>query len=132
MKQITSEWIGKAESDFATAQRELAATVHPNYDAVCFHAQQCIEKYLKAFLQEGEIPFPRTHDLSQLLTLAVSIESGWTSMAADLNVLSAFAVEYRYPGDSADLDEATEAFQKCVGARNNHTRRAPFVARAHC
>src|SRR2546421_5742031 len=41
------------EGDFATAQRELGAIQDPNYDAVCFHAQQCAEKYLKAFLQEN-------------------------------------------------------------------------------
>ncbi|MEL6262202.1 MAG: HEPN domain-containing protein [Cyanobacteria bacterium J06626_6] len=38
-------------SDFATAQRELDVTKNANYDAVCFHAQQCVEKYLKANLQ---------------------------------------------------------------------------------
>jgi HEPN domain-containing protein len=66
MKPITSEWIDKAEGDFATAQRELDAIDHPNYDAVCFHTQQCAEKYLKAFLQEADITFRRTHDLSDL------------------------------------------------------------------
>ncbi len=74
MKPITTEWIAKAEGDFATAQRELGATDHPNYDAVCFHAQQCAEKYLKAFLQEANIPFPKTHDLADLLASALSIE----------------------------------------------------------
>ena len=97
MKPITSEWVTKAEGDFATARRELSATDNPNYDAVCFHAQQSAEKYLKAFLQEADIPFPKTHDLADLLDLAVSIEPTWTSMTADLNTLSAFAVEYRYP-----------------------------------
>ena len=85
MKQITSEWITKAEGDFATAQRELRAIDNTNYDAVCFHAQQCAEKYLKAFLQESNVSFPRTHDLAELLTLALTIESAWTWMAADLN-----------------------------------------------
>lgn len=117
MKQITSEWIAKAEADFATAQRELDATENPNHDAVCFHAQQTIEKYPKAFLQEADIPFPRTHDLSELLALTLSREPTWASMAADLNVLSAFAVEYRYPGDSADFEEAKEAFEKCQSVR---------------
>lgn len=51
MNPITIEWADKAEGDFATAQRELDAADHPNYDAVCFHAQQCVEKYLKACLQ---------------------------------------------------------------------------------
>ena len=117
MKPITGEWIAKAEGDFATAQRELSATDHPNYDAVCFHAQPRAEKHLKAFLQEANISFPRTHDLADLLSLALSIEPTWTSMTADLNTLSAFAVEYRYPGDSADLDEATEALQICKNVR---------------
>ncbi len=118
MKQITNEWIAKAEGDFATAQRELGATDSPNYDAVCFHAQQCVEKYLKAFLQESDISFPKTHELADLLSLAVLIESTWTWMTPDLNTLSAFAVEYRYPGDSAALDEAQEAFQKCQNIRD--------------
>src|SRR5213080_4164979 len=117
MLQITAEWVEKAEADFATAQRELAVTQRANYDAVCFHAQQCVEKYLKAFLQESDISFPKTHDLADLLSLAVSIESTWTWMTPDLNTLSAFAVEYRYPGDSAALDEAQEAFQKCKNIR---------------
>lgn len=38
-------------------------------------------------------------------------------MIADLNVLSSFAVEYRYPGDTADLVEAQEAFMKCESVR---------------
>lgn len=117
MNQITSEWVAKAEGDFVTAQRELVAPDRPNYDAVCFHAQQCAEKYLKAFLQEANIAFPKTHDLADLLSLALSIQPTWTSMTADLNTLSAFAVEYRYPGDSADLSEAREAFQKCEDVR---------------
>jgi len=75
------------------------------------------EKYLKAFLQEADIPFPKTHDLADLLASTLSIEPSWTSMMADLNSLSAFAVEYRYPGDSADLDEAREAFQMCKNVR---------------
>jgi HEPN domain-containing protein len=50
MKPLTREWIDKAEGDFATARREIRIRKAPNYDAVCFHAQQCVEKYLKARL----------------------------------------------------------------------------------
>jgi HEPN domain-containing protein len=39
MNPITLEWVGKAEGDFATAERELRVQTDPNYDAVCFHAQ---------------------------------------------------------------------------------------------
>jgi HEPN domain-containing protein len=57
MKPLTLEWVAKAENDFATALRESRVRKNPNYDAVCFHAQQCAEKYLKARLQEAGIAF---------------------------------------------------------------------------
>lgn len=50
MKPLAREWVNKAEGDFATAAREMRARKSPNYDAACFHAQQCVEKYLKALL----------------------------------------------------------------------------------
>ena len=74
MNPLTLEWIIKAEGDFFTAGRELRARRHPNYDAVCFHAQQTAEKYLKAFLQEHDTPTPKTHDLIDLLLLCLEIE----------------------------------------------------------
>jgi HEPN domain-containing protein len=87
MKPLTHEWIGKAEGDFATAKREVRARKAPNYDAACFHAQQCVEKYLKARLQEATIPFGRTHDLSALLNLLLSVSPrfnhvrGWRALS---------------------------------------------------
>jgi HEPN domain-containing protein len=69
MTPLTQEWANKAEGDFATASRELRSRKSPNYDAVCFHAQQCLEKYLKARLQEAGIVFPKTHDLVASLGL---------------------------------------------------------------
>ena len=67
MNPVVREWIAKAEGDYASARRELRARKDPNYDAACFHAQQCIEKYLKALLQSREAAFRKTHDLSLLL-----------------------------------------------------------------
>ena len=63
MKAIVEEWIGKAEGDYATARRELNAIEYPNYDAVCFHAEQAGEKLMKALLIERGVTPPRTHDL---------------------------------------------------------------------
>ena len=96
MKPLTHEWIGKAEGDFATARREVRARKAPNYDAACFHAQQCVEKYLKARLQETAIPFGRTHDLSALLNLLLSVEPSWESLRPQLRALTTFAVGVRY------------------------------------
>lgn len=47
MNDGVREWVEKAEGDFCTALREYRARKNRNHDAVCFHAQQCVEKYLK-------------------------------------------------------------------------------------
>src|SRR5438552_3154885 len=77
MKPLTREWVHKAEGDFVTAQREVRARKSPNPESACFHAQQCVEKYLKARLQEAAIAFPHTHDLEALLKLTLRIEPLW-------------------------------------------------------
>jgi len=117
MKPITQEWIDKAEGDFATAQREIQVQQKPNYDAVCFHSQQCVEKYLKACLQEENIAFSKTHDLSTLLNSLLPSTPNWASLRSTLDALTAYAVEFRYPGMSANQALATEAFQGCVAIR---------------
>jgi HEPN domain-containing protein len=66
MNDLVEEWINKAEGDRQTARREVSVIVSPNWDAVCFHAQQAVEKYLKGLLQQERIPFTPTHDLTQL------------------------------------------------------------------
>ena len=47
------------------------------YDVICFLAQQCVEKYLKAWLQEVDILFSKTHDLETLLDLIVPAVPAW-------------------------------------------------------
>jgi HEPN domain-containing protein len=109
MQPLTTEWIQKADGDLATAKRELRARSAPNYDAACFHAQQCAEKYLKALLQEGAIPFGKTHNLSLLLDLLQESHPALELLRPVLAILNAFAVEYRYPGESADKEVARQA-----------------------
>ena len=99
MNPLTLEWIEKAEGDFATAQRELRARKIPNYDAVCFHSQQCAEKYLKAMLQEAGVVFSRTHNLVVLLELLKPVAPSWEMMHPQLQLLNGYAVEVRYPGE---------------------------------
>ena len=74
----------------------------PNYDAVCFHAQQGAEKYLKAVLHAHAIPFAKAHDLVVLLDLALALQPSWEMMRTDLESLTAMAVGFRYPGRAAD------------------------------
>jgi len=77
MNELAAEWLQKAEGDYATAGRETRARRHPNYDAACFHAQQAAEKYLKAFLQEYNLLFPRTHSLIELLELCLPLDASF-------------------------------------------------------
>ena len=111
MRPLTIEWIQKAEGDLATTYRELRARKSPNYDAACFHAQQCVEKYLKALLQEVEIPFGKTHNLSLLLDLLINVQPRLELLRPTLAILTAYAVEYRYPGESADKMLARQAMR---------------------
>lgn len=117
MHALTAEWVAKAEGDFASAGRELRARRDPNYDAACFHAQQTAEKYLKAFLQEEGVAFPRTHNLIELLRLCLPIDASLAAQRADLVLIDRFAVSYRYPGDSADKKEARQAFRAAQSVR---------------
>lgn len=109
MNPLTVEWIEKAEGDFATASREMRARKLPNYDAVCFHAQQTAEKYLKAVLQEKGRTIPRTHSLVELLALMIETEPEYLLLHPYMNVLEGYAVQYRYPGQSAEKSDARTA-----------------------
>ena len=110
---LSVEWIEKAEGDFHSLKREVRARKHPNYDAACFHAQQCAEKYLKGRLIHAGIPFPKTHDLVLLLDLVLPVEPLWEVHRDALSILSGYGVEFRYPGESADLEMAKNAHKKC-------------------
>lgn len=99
-------------------EREARARRNPNYDGLCFHAQQCAERYLKALLCESDISFPRTHDLVALLECLLPVLSVWELHREDLAFLSDFAVAFRYPGDSADKESAMDARRRCVRIRD--------------
>jgi HEPN domain-containing protein len=121
MRPATSEWLEKAEGDYVTAQREYRARKTPNFDAAAFHAQQCAEKHLKAYLQELDIPFPKTHDLVRLLEL-VPTAPGLASLRQGMAVLSSCATEYRYPGESATREVAREAISLAQAMRTEIRR----------
>ncbi len=106
MRALTREWVDKAEGDFHTASREVRVRKAPNYDAVCFHCQQCAEKYLKAYLQEQGQRFPPVHDLIELLELCLLYDGTFELQRDLLKDLTRYAVEFRYPGELATKEEA--------------------------
>ena len=113
MRGITAEWVAKAEQDFAIAERELRVRKNPAYDGLCFHTQQCAEKYLKARMAEASLPVPKTHDLVLLLGKVSALEPAWTLFRPALTFLSDFAVEIRYPGESSTKETAKIAVTRC-------------------
>jgi len=76
-------WVIKAEHDLRNAEHTLTLDEECPFDTVAFHAQQCVEKYLKSLLTYREIPYPRIHDISELVALAPE-ELGLRSMLKEI------------------------------------------------
>jgi len=77
----------------------------------CFHAQQCVEKALKALLLQLHVEFPRTHDLARLLDLLKTARIDLPAEVDEAFALTQYAVQTRYPGiwEPVTRQEAREA-----------------------
>jgi HEPN domain-containing protein len=106
MNDLTHEWVILAEGDYRYAIIGMRAKDTSVYNGVCFHCQQAAEKYLKAFLVEHQIEFRPKHDLLYLLNLALNVDAAFEFIRMDLEFLNDYAVDVRYPGESADKTEA--------------------------
>jgi len=109
---ILREWVQVAEEDIRNAEHTLTLQEGCPLRTVCFHAQQCAEKYLKALLTLRSVPFPKTHDLAELLhlfppglQLNLPLE--------DVDRLTDYAMETRYPSFQGvpSRDEAEQAVE---------------------
>ena len=106
-------WVNKAEGDWETMLRESVATEKRNLDAVCFHAQQCAEKYLKARLILGNVFFSKTHDLLALFEDIIILEPHWEYIRDGLGNLNSYAVALRYPGLDATAEQSEQSVEHC-------------------
>lgn len=95
------EWIAKAEEDYGAALDLWHLRKPLRANAVCFHCQQCAEKYLKAFLVRHRVEFAKSHDLDELRIQCVKIDSTFELLRSAADILQPFAVAIRYPGLSA-------------------------------
>lgn len=111
MNEIAKEWVDKAESDYDAAELTLHGREAPIVDAVCFHSQQCAEKYLKAYLQEHLIRFERRHELIPLLELCLIVDREFETLRESLQSLEQYAVLIRYPGLIVPTEMAEKAFE---------------------
>jgi HEPN domain-containing protein len=95
---IARDWVQKAENDLKNATYTLGMGEDCPTDTVCFHAQQCVEKYLKALLVLKGINFPKTHDIKELIVLLPS-KSRPKLTPEEQRRLADYATVTRYPGD---------------------------------
>mgnify|MGYP001359760754 CR=1 FL=1 len=111
---IAKEWIEKAESDLRSAVYLLKIEDSPT-DVVCFHAQQCVEKYLKALLVAQGTAFRKTHELEALMLL-LPARLRPSLDTREQSRLTEYATVTRYPGDYEPIS-LTEARQAVKIAR---------------
>lgn len=109
-KEVLLQWIEKAEHDMIATSILLEA--NPAILAIaCFHCQQAIEKYLKAFLIYNNQEFIFTHNLDYLVHECSAFDEDFINL--DLKNLNIYAVRARYPHDyiTPEYSEAKEYFE---------------------
>ncbi|MBI1937999.1 MAG: HEPN domain-containing protein [Ignavibacteriales bacterium] len=112
MHADTNAWILKAEGDYLGASTLAKKRNKKIAHLTCFAAQQCAEKYLKAFLVENNITFPKTHDLTKdLLPRCLKIDREFSMLLPHLEYLDPYAVQFRYPGDIVTSEEALQSIK---------------------
>ena len=105
-EEYLKEWVDKAEEYYEVVITLIRKRKRPTPSAVCFHCQQCAEKYLKAFLVRHQVAFPKIHDLRELRRLSVVVDPTIDLITDLLIRLAPYAVEFRYPGEEATVEEA--------------------------
>jgi HEPN domain-containing protein len=127
--QVVRQWAQKAENDLKTAVHTLKLGETCPTDTVCFHAQQCVEKYLKALLVWHGVDFPKTHNLGALLALLPS-QIRLDLTPEEQERLTDYATVTRYPGDydAIPLAEAQHAVDVARRACSQIRKRLPKEA----
>lgn len=106
------QWLNYADEDLRLARHALTLATGVPYRLVAYHAQQCAEKALKAYLVFHRIDFPYTHNISRLLELCDD-KAHWGDALLAAEGLSVYAITTRYPGEDEEVtrDEALGAIE---------------------
>jgi HEPN domain-containing protein len=114
---VLREWVEKAENDLTAARQILRLGRAAPMDTICFHAQQCVEKYLKAMLVQQGVAVPKTHNMQAVMKL-VPRSRRPVLTSEEQKRLTSYAAVTRYPGAGLDiaLAEGTQVSGYC-GAR---------------
>jgi len=108
MRKDAEEFLKAAEDDLYAAE-ELLKT--GRYRIVAFHAQQAVEKYLKAYLLEKTESYPFTHSISELIELCSHVDADFEYLFdTGAHTLEEYYTHSRYPPVlEVSKDEAEEA-----------------------
>ena len=117
-KNYIKNWLYRANEDISVINTLIKYGTDYYTSTICFHAQQAVEKFLKAFLVYHDIDFPRTHDVDFLLLECQKINK--ETFAIDLKSLADFGVTLRYPDDFyiPNVKEALEYKDIAVEIKN--------------
>lgn len=107
-----SEWLDFARGDLSYARLGKKDPSIP-LNLVAFHAQQALEKAIKALLVHRQTDFPKTHDIEELLGVLRQSGAVWPNELEAVIELTPLAVQTRYPGfdDPLDATEVLEAIR---------------------
>jgi HEPN domain-containing protein len=95
-------WLRKAESDIVAMDASFDAG---SLDSAAFHAQQAVEKLLKAFLVSVGADFPFTHNLAKLVELCANVDPSFNTIVLEVEPLTPYAVQLRYDTEFWPSDE---------------------------
>ena len=91
------EWLRRARSNLARlSQGQITPEVL--FEDVCFDAQQAVEKAFKALLVLRGVQVPRTHAISELITMLADLGFDIPADVEEASILTDYAVAARYPG----------------------------------
>lgn len=110
--EYLKEWVEKAEQDYQAVMLLSRQRKRSLPDIICFHAHQCIEKYLKALLAKHGHKIQKTHDIVFLVDQLKQVEPELELLRDVLRKLNRYAVEFRYPGEGATRHEAKWAVKQ--------------------
>jgi HEPN domain-containing protein len=113
-----AQLLARKASQDATAARLLAGNEGIADEIIGFHAQQAVEKWLKAVMAVRGLPEVRIHDIGRLLQILEKGDVGLPGNASQLDELTEYAVPMRYDEllDAEPLDrDATVALVDEVG-----------------
>ncbi len=119
LKQLIQNWLLKAENDLKIGQDEMQ-TAEPTTDMVCYHMQQCVEKYLKAYLVLNQSSFRHTHDIAELIEQCKKFDTTFDTLyESQADSLTIYGVEIRYPDDfyMPTREEAESSIQIALAVR---------------